>query len=698
MKIVLKINFVITILFCCCFSSMKAQITVAIDSSLEDNIALRSRYYGDSIVLRWAFREQSKWRLYDSTGFIIERLELDETNKPTTDKFIQQAFVKPWTEQMFLTNTPADDSLAKIAGQCLYGKNFSMQINVNDPTQSLKDAVQVEQNRFLFAQFVADLSARAAEGLGWRWVDKNVKPNRKYIYRMFCPTKEIGVQIDSASCLMSTKIVQKLERPYYFKIENLDRNVKITWAHNEAFTAYQIEKSNDGINFKPAVKGPYIGFTDSKRNFVEFKDSLEKNYELIYYRVRGLDAFGDKSNFSVNQMIMGRDLTPASAPVVMRGEIDRTTRQVLIEWDWQGKDVADLKGFYITFSPNVEGPYQKIVKEPLSKSERKFMTDVKSGSNNGYYQVVSVDTAGNESPSYFKYIFLADLDPPSKPKGLVGKIDTNGIVKISWKAPIETDVKGYVVQFANALDHPFVGRSKGVVEDTVFTDSITLHTLTEKIYYRIAAVDLNENVSDFSNILALKKPDIIKPVPPNFYDYRATDSTIFLAWHPSQSEDAVKQRLYRKLANDTDTWKVIAEMDNTKNTFTDKPPTVDLYAYSIEAEDDDGLRSLQNDPIFLKIVDDKKLKLTPQLVAVFDEKTKTVHLSWQFAASQKINYLLYRAVDDLPLQHIKTIAGEIRTFDDAKVVVGTKYRYAIKAIENNERESKISEAVKVLVN
>jgi len=667
-----------------------------------DTVSLRlmARYYGDSAVLRWGFDKSFAWTEVNKVGFIIERVELDETNTPMNSSYQKIATIKSWSLDEFKTRAPRTDTMAMVAAQCLYGKSFSANINGQNATEDLKSASSTAENRFRYAQIAADFSPVAAEGLGWRWVDKNIKPNRKYIYRIHSPIeKSLFFRIDSTGFILPTNKVLDLEIPQGFHIENGEHTATLIWQHVRDYTAYLIEKSEDGKNFTAATKTPYITFKDKKEFETFYIDSLEQNYKSYYYRVRGLSAFGEKSAWSQVQILKGRDLTPPPTPEFTKANVERLSKRVDLEWQIPFDATrTDLKGFHIAYSKDLNHPFVKITKTllPVIVKQYSFTWDKKQ--NAGYYKVIAVDTAGNESVSQFKYVFLNDLDPPSKPQGLIGKIDSTGKVKISWAKPIEDDVKGYIVQFANALDHPFVGRSKGVVEDTVFTDSITLHTLTEKIYYRIAAVDLNENVSDFSNILALKKPDIIKPVPPNFYDYRATDSTIFLAWHPSQSEDAVKQRLYRKLANGTDTWKVIAEMDNTKNTFTDKPPTVDLYAYSIEAEDDDGLRSLQNDPIFLKIVDDKKLKMTPQLAAVFDEKTKTVHLSWQFAASQKINYLLYRAVDDLPLQHIKTIAGETRSFDDAKVVVGTKYRYAIKAIENNERESKISEAVKVAVN
>ncbi len=682
------------------FIQLSAQKTTQMDTV---SLRLMARYYGDSAVLRWGFDKAFAWTEVDKVGFIIERVELDETNAPLSSAYQKVATVKSWRLDEFKTRAPRTDTMAMVAAQCLHGKSFSANVNGQNTTDDLKSAAANAENRFRYAQIAADFSPIAAEGLGWRWVDKYIKQNRKYIYRIHSPIdKSLFFRIDTTGFILPTNKVSDLETPQGFHIERGEHTATLIWQHTRDYTAYLIEKSEDGKTFRAATKTPYITFKDKKEFEVFYTDSLKENYKNYYYRVRGLNPFGEKSTWSEPQILRGRDLTPPPTPEFTKATIERVSLKVNLEWTTPFDALrTDLKGFHIAYAKDLDHPFLKITKTLLPVMVKQYSLTWNKSQNSGYYKVVAVDTAGNEAASHFKYVFLNDLDPPSKPVGLTGKIDTSGKVIISWAKPIETDVKGYVVQFANALNHPFVGRSKGIVEDTVFADSITLHTLTEKMYYRIAAVDLNENVSAFSDVLTLKKPDIIKPVPPNFKDYRATDSTIYLAWYPSSSSDAVKQRLYRKdTACNACPWEMIAEFDNSKNTFLDRPPTANLYAYAIEAQDDDGLYSLRNEPILLKCIDDRKLKATPKLSADFDEKTKSVILKWQFSTTPKINdfninYILYRAIADAPLQQIKTIRGEILNFTDTKVILGTQYRYAIKAIADNERESKLSDAVQI---
>ncbi len=676
--------------------------------NLSVKLGLIARYCGgDSAVLRWGIDLPIAWRESDKAGFVIERVELDDKNVPIDKAYRQVATVKSWSLEDFKNRTPRTDSLTFVAAQCLHGKNATMGRD-NQPIASddLNTQAEVSENRFRLAQVAADLSPRAAESLGWRWVDHDVKPNRKYIYRIYSPIPPNFFHIDTTGYILPTKEVLPILPPQYLTAENGDRIGKLIWQHDQGFIAYLIEKSTDGTTFFPAVNRPYVNFTDKKSFEMSYQDSLATNYTPVFYRVSGLTPFGEKSAWSKPQALMGRDLTPPLEPIFTKSNIDATTREVILEWQGTQQISNDLEGFYVSFSPIADGVYKRVTPKMLPKTTQQYKTSWDKKINSGYYKVIAVDTAGNEAASNFRYLFLHDLDPPSKPVGLTGKIDTNGVVRLSWAQPVETDVRGYTIQFANASDHDFVPTGGNLVEDTTFSQTITLRTLTEKIYYRIAAVDRNENVSPFSEVLMLKKPDKIRPVAPNFKDYLVNDSTIFIAWHPSTSEDAVKQRLYRRLLTKntkngenkgvyTEGSKMIAEFDNKTDTFTDIPPTKDLYSYTVEAEDDDGLRSIDGDTLTLKLVDNKKLKASPKLSAKFDETTKTVSLTWQFNSQNKMRYALYRAISDEPLEQIKMLDGQTLTFVDAKVKTGTTYRYAIKAMDNEDRESSLSEAVKV---
>ena len=83
----------------------------------------------------------------------------------------------------------------------------------------------------------------------------------------------------------------------------------------------------------------------------------------------------------------------------------------------------------------------------------------------------------------------------------------------------------------------------------VWQDSIPLNVLTEDIYYRVNAVDLRSNTSDFSNIIKLEKPDIVPPNASIFTNYKVLKNSVKINFVTSTSKDVESIILQRKLGD-----------------------------------------------------------------------------------------------------------------------------------------------------
>jgi hypothetical protein len=68
------------------------------------------------------------------------------------------------------------------------------------------------------------------------------------------------------------------------------------------------------------------------------------------------------------------------------------------------------------------------------------------------------------------------------------------------------------------------------------------------------------------------------------------------------------------------------------------------------------------------------------LKAVYDEKTKVVRLSWQYAAGGDYFFIVYRGVGNEVLQRLRSLGKEDAQFMDGATSPGKKYRYAIQAV------------------
>jgi hypothetical protein len=141
---------------------------------------------------------------------------------------------------------------------------------------------------------------------------------------------------------------------------------------------------------------------------------------------------------------------------------------------------------------------------------------------------------------------VPDTTAPNIPTGLKGRIDSNGLVYLSWYPNNDEDMEGYKVYYSHSPEHQFMQLTLLPTVNTHFVDSITLKTLTKKIYYRVVAVDKNNNHSDYSGILELKKPDIIPPTPPAIKNVTVLPNKAEIEFVATASTDAVAYIILRK--------------------------------------------------------------------------------------------------------------------------------------------------------
>ena len=116
-------------------------------------------------------------------------------------------------------------------------------------------------------------------------------------------------------------------------------------------------------------------------------------------------------------------------------------------------------------------------------------------------------------------------------------------------ANTENDIKGYRVYSANDPKFEFKLVTNNVIADTFFIEKINLNTLTEKIFYKVRAVDLRENHSSLSDVIEVIRPDIIPPVRPIIKDIVDVNNLPQIVWLNSTSSDVVSHIIYRKPAS-----------------------------------------------------------------------------------------------------------------------------------------------------
>jgi len=664
------------------------------DTTLKQpKIQVKAAYMGDSVIIRWAPDNTEGWVIGNINGYMVERLEINKNHEPVSEwKNLTEEPLKPYSISRWKSIFAKDSSdvYAMMAAESLYGKyqGKGQEIKIKSAAEIMLEAQDFEE-RFTICLLSSDLSSLGAQGMGWRWCDKTAEKSKIYIYNVYCPQPDsakvrmenTSVEVNTVKAYNPVPIITKFEEKEKQVDLLLDRDF-----HQKNFTAFYFEKSTDGgKTFKRMNKAPYFNPESDQpgignKDYIVFTDTFDQNYIPAWYRVVGITPFATLSPYSDTIFAMGRDRTPPPAPDSIKA-VMLENGTMKIEWVYKNP-VADLNGFLIGRSKKPYKNFNLLFEKPLPANTREFIDTSPNTLAPNYYSIFAIDTAGNASMAKAVYGHYIDSIPPSPPLGLTGSIDSNGIVTLKWKMGSEIDLLGYHVYFANDSTHYWANVSNNVLQDTVFTDTITLKSLTEKIYYRVTALDYNYNVSNFSKILELHKPDFIPPAAPTLVRWENTENSVKLIYHKSHSKDVESYKLLRK--NDKNQWDTIGFF--TKKEIPDTLVDKDLkpytkYTYALVAIDDAGNTS----DIAYELTVRTKAVLPKGDITSFDieKKDKNILISWQYKGNNTDRIFIYRAEPGMKFKLMKSVNAAKTQYTDKHTKENKTYRYRLIAETKN---------------
>jgi len=281
-----------------------------------------------------------------------------------------------------------------------------------------------------------------------------------------------------------------------------------------------------------------------------------------------------------------------------------------------------------------------------------------------------------------------DNTPPEVPHNLSGTIDSLGVVRLNWKQNIEPDFLGYRVFKSNLKDDEFVQITFEPIANSSIIDTINIKTLNKKIYYKAQSFDKRYNPSPFSEILELKRPDIVPPTQPVFTNFIVNDTTVKLAWETSKSEDAKVTLIYKKEVENSEDWKLLLEAPLPQNTFSDSTGEYGKsYLYTILTVDTSGLESKPVEPLQVSIGEEVVKPAITKFYGAVNREEQYIELAWRYNAKNIKEYILYKAQEQQPLTMYRVLPHTAKKFVDKKLSPNTKYRYMLQAIFNSGAKS-----------
>jgi uncharacterized protein len=659
-------------------------------------LMVAARATKDQIILRWAPDDELAWKQANQYGYMVERFTVsrNDTMLKKIERVASRGLIKPAPLAKWDSIANKNDYAAVIA-QAIYGDDFDVSVSDNQGVAKFINETEQLKQRYSMSLYAADLSFDAARYAGLAWVDKQVKPNEKYLYRVYTVVPKTRIIIDTALVYIGLADYKPLPKPSDIYADFGDKNVILSWdfdSYVDYYNSYYVERSADsGKTFSRVTDLPLtkLNKKDSSRTepgIVLFIDSLADNKINYQYRISGVSPFGETGPYS--EVIEGKGRTLlAGTPHITGAGIDDKGK-IELNWFFEDSLNALIKGFELKASEKIDGEY-KTVKDSIAPGERKAVLNDLPPS--AYLMVTAIPLEGEARTSYPYLVQPEDSLAPAIPQDFTGSIDTTGVVTLKWKENTEKDLLGYKIFRTYVKGNEYSTVIDSVWYQSEYRDTLALKNLNHKVYYTVTALDKRYNQSPFAPEVEIEKPDVIPPSQPVFSSYELKENELLLQWINSSDPDVATNSLYRReIISDSATgWQKILEVkNNSVQQYTDKLALTDrTYAYTLIAKDSAGLESPPASPLTLFVPTPRQKDAIRKLELEADRDKREITINWESAGSNVIQFELYRAEDKDAMNLYKVLNADEKTFTDKELRVNTTYKYAVRAIYKDGKYS-----------
>jgi hypothetical protein len=536
-----------------------------------------------------------------------------------------------------------------------------------------------------------DFDKDIARACGLFFSDSTTEENKHYLYKIELYTspktfKEILTIKINSSDLSKNASINGLN------CRKKNKTIDLKWpaeAYIDSYGGYNIERSEDSIHFETINHAPVILLSprSGKGTGISYKDSSKSDNGKYYYRVRGINFFGELSDPSniVSSYHLSDELSP---PVIDSAWLASGT--VNVRWKMDVKSSGAIRKYILLRSEKDKGPYQKL----LETADAVRFSD-KAALPSNYYKIAAVTLNNDTISSFSRSVIIPDTVPPSAPFLISAIAEKNGSVYIKWKSNKENDIQGYKLFRKNSASNEFVQVNKKFITDTFYTDKVSLATLSRKWFYCIAASDNNFNSSSTGNIKEVIIRDTIPPSAPVLNSALPGRKGIKIKFIKSSANDINKHILLRKEDTAISTEIAVIENDDSSSTVIDSSVIAGkIYSYQMKVIDNDGnysfskIITVSNETGFRRKIENISYNV--------NRKEKNILLKWNYAENGIEKFIVYRGKENEPLTIVKTLSGDTAGWKDRTVNIGNIYEYRIKAVLTDGAESLISDAIKII--
>lgn len=658
------------LIFCCTYSIMGyAQL------KLTSEIRGRAEIQSNRILLRWIPTDAESWALLNEYGVRVERLTVSRSgtvlNKPEVS--ILANILKPMETEK-LKELAEKYPMGAVIAQAIFGKDFEISLG-ESPLSKAIALDEARQQRYLFSLYAADLCFPVAKEVGWGWEDTDIRDNERYLYRItpLVPKKKRNITQGAIFAVPADKT--KLVSPMGLSVQCSEAGAQLTWDYNTLsylYSAYFLERSEDGIHFKQISDLPVTRMADTDKNPhapITYLDSIPLG-KTIYYRVVGVTPFGSKGEYSA---VVSGIAYPAlkEAPMITDSKFDKVGGAD-IAWQFDSAHQDLISGFNILHSTD-DKTYSTLANN-IGANERNY--HIEKIGKNIYYKVEAKAKHGASTHSLPVLIQPVDSVPPAIPQGLKAHIDSLGAVHLSWDANHDADIYGYRLYRGQTRGEELIPITDLAIRETYYTDSVNINNLNDKVYYALTSLDERYNQSGQCETIEVSKPQTIPPAAPIITGGIAEIGKNIIEWVSGDEISIDGFIVLRKDAENEEKQKVLRIENPTAIRHEDNDiESGKTYQYQVMAYSANQQRSPLSSPIKIKSLKEEDeneaikfdLEVLPEGIAIkWNIPNKDVISISLYKIDNTNTRVLYR--ENLP------VSGELV---DADILQGGKNEYMI---------------------
>lgn len=569
---------ILVLFFCCLGAAAHAEV----------NILLKAKYDGSAVKLRWLPADKElgyEYRLYRAPAV-------------TPDERQQIA-----TLQM--------PSYEEAKGRVTKENEYSLKLLYPFETASNRAEVNAYltqlDNRLNMVLFLSIVKPEISSLLGQSYLDPTVKKGEAYIYTL--ETYDEGNLVLTKKVGIIAKTAEVLSMPWNVKAHLFPWGVGLKWQGYEPFPGFHIYRADSySGTYKKINKAPVQvqeavnpdGTIDTAPYF--YTDKISEKNKIYYYKVKGIDFFGDVGPFS--DVAIGQVKIDHRPPPPPRPELEISEDNITLQWTQNDEKVI---GYNVYRAPEQKGPYVQLNTKLVS--ELSFRDDTVIVDQNYFYLLTAINGGGYESLRSLAVLGVPiDVTPPPVVKGLKFSLH-KATVKTTWEAVQADDLLGYrIYRTMDLKNKDWQLLQSDPVPLSAYDDVLTENLSRYPYYYRITSMDTHFNESESSAMVKVQLPDVTPPRPPSITGSSVREGQVALTWKQVHVYDLAGFNVYRNVSGQKD--KVNSDTF-IHTSFVDATPPIDEpIVYTVVAVDQTGNESEPSAAIHLSVQDHVKPRIS----------------------------------------------------------------------------------------